>query len=67
MLFSTFILITVERKHNRLQECIYFCQTDKATQSCDMPRLALKQKEEVGVLLQYMRQMTNTLGNGELT
>lgn len=51
MLFSTFVLVSVQRKHDRLQERVDFGERDEPTERCNMPRFSLKQEEQVGVLL----------------
>lgn len=41
MLFSTLVLITVERKHDRLQQSVDFRQTNQTTQDGNVSWLAL--------------------------
>lgn len=45
MLFSALVLISVEREHDSLEEGIYFCQTDKATECCYVAWLPLEEEE----------------------
>jgi hypothetical protein len=51
MLFTTFVLVTIQCKHDGLQQRIDFCQTDETTQTSDVPGFTLKQEEKVSVLL----------------
>ena len=52
MLFSTFVLISVEREHDRLQERVDLGEGDKTAEGGDVAGLRLEEEEEVGVLLQ---------------
>ena len=52
MLFSRFVLVTVEGEHDGLEEGVDFAERDEATQGSNVPGLGLEQKEQVRVLLQ---------------
>lgn len=51
MLFATLVLVSVKGEHDCLQKCVNLCQTDKTTESCNVPGLGLQEEEEVAVLL----------------
>lgn len=53
MLFSTFVLVSVEGEHDRLEEGVNFGQADETTERSDVARLGLEEEEEVGVLLKF--------------
>jgi hypothetical protein len=62
MLFSAFILVSIEGEHDGLKEGIDFGQADKTTECCDMARLRLEEEEEVGVLLEFALVWEVTFG-----
>jgi hypothetical protein len=47
VLFSRFVLISVEGEHDSLEEGIDFAEGDQSTQSCDMSRFGLKEEEQI--------------------
>jgi hypothetical protein len=51
MLFSTFILITINGKHDGLQKGINLRHGDQSTQMRNMSWLALQQKQQIPILL----------------
>lgn len=53
MLFSTFVLVSVECEHDRLEEGVNFGQADETTERSDVARLGLEEEKEVGVLLKF--------------
>lgn len=51
MLFSALILIAVNRKHDCLKQGINLSHGDQTTKMCDVPRLGLKEEQQVAVFL----------------
>jgi len=51
VLFSTFVLISVEGEHDGLKEGVNFGQADETAEGGDMTRLGLEEEKEIGILL----------------
>ncbi len=51
VLFSTFILISVDGEHHGLKEGVDLDHRDQTAQVCDVARLGLKEEEEIAILL----------------
>lgn len=51
MLFSAFILVSVEREHDSLEKGINFRKGDETAKSSDVSGFGLEKEEKVGVLL----------------
>lgn len=51
MLFTTLVLVTVQREHDGLQQCVNLWKADKSAQRCNMSGLALEYEKEVAVQL----------------
>jgi len=62
VLFSTFVLVTVEGEHDRLEEGVNFGQANETTERGDVARLGLEEEEEVGVLLKFALIWEMTFG-----
>lgn len=54
MFFSTFVLISVDRKHDRLEQRINLRHGDQTAEVRNMSRLGLKQKQEVAIFLRLL-------------
>ena len=51
MLFATLVLITVNRKHDGLEERVDFGHRNKPAEVRNMPRFRLQEEQKVAVLL----------------
>lgn len=56
VLFPTFVLVSVEREHDCLQEDVDLGHGDQSTEGGDMSRFGLEQKEQVSVGLSTPRE-----------
>lgn len=54
MLFSTFVLVPVNREHDGLQQRIDLRHCDKPAEMCDMSRLGLKEEKQIAVFLSLL-------------
>ena len=54
MLFATFVLVSVNSKHDCLEQSVDFGHRNKATQVSDVPRLGLEQKEQISIFLRLV-------------
>jgi len=51
MFFPTFVLISIDGKHDGLQKRINFSHGNETTQMCNVPRLRLQKEEQVAIFL----------------
>lgn len=51
MLFSALVLVSINRKHDRLQQRIDFGHGNESAQVCNVAGFGLKQKQQVSILL----------------
>jgi hypothetical protein len=61
MLFAAFVLISVDGKHDRLQQRVDLRHRDQPTQVGDVPGLGLQKKQEVAVFLRLVVVGKDTL------
>lgn len=61
MLFSTFVLVSVDREHDRLEKRIDFGHGHQSAQVCDVTGLRLEEKQQVSVLLSLLIIRKETL------
>ena len=54
MLFAAFVLVTIDREHDGLQERIDLCHSDKPTKVRDVARLGLQEEEEIPIFLLFL-------------
>ena len=54
MLFTTFVLVPVDREHDRLEQRINLRHGDQTAEVRNMPGLGLKQEQEVAVFLRLL-------------
>ena len=61
MLLSAFVLIPIDCEHDSLQQGIDLGHGDEAAKMCNVPRLGLKEEEEVTVFLRFLIVWESTL------
>lgn len=52
MLLAGFILVTIKREHDRLQQGINLCQRDQSAEGGNVAGFGLKEEEEVSIRLE---------------
>lgn len=61
MLFSTFVLVSVDSEHDSLEQRINLRHRDEPAEMCNVSRLRLEQKQKVSVFLGFVVVRENTL------
>lgn len=51
MLFATLVLVSINGKHNSLEERIDFCHGDETTEMCNVSWFGLKEEKKIAVSL----------------
>lgn len=54
MLFTTFVLVTVDGEHDRLEEGVDFRHGNETTQVGDMTRFGLEKEEQIAIFLSFL-------------